>query len=124
MTTEELHRLHVQASAFLNIRPPEISDNKMIFPSKILNYLSYGKPTVSSWTPGLSPEYREFLLVPKDHTAEGFAQKIDEVLNWTAEERVAYKEKLAKWFPSTHTWDVQAQRLIDWLQHSILTNNK
>ena len=69
-----LHTIHVSASAFINPRPPAVADNRMTFPSKLIHYLSYGKPVVSTWTDGLAPEYRDLLLVPPEAAPWEFAR--------------------------------------------------
>ena len=44
--------------------------------------MSYGKPIISTWTPGLSEEYRDFLEVPEQDTPLSLARTIEEVLGW------------------------------------------
>ncbi len=120
VSKDELHRLHLRADVFFNLRPANIDDNRMIFPSKILNYFSYGKPVVSSWTAGLSPEYRRFLQVPRNDTAKTIAEKIDEVFGWSQTKRIEYRDSVRSWFKASRTWRMQAKSLSNWIEKAIL----
>jgi glycosyltransferase involved in cell wall biosynthesis len=86
----------------------------MTFPSKLLEYLPYGKPIVSTWTEGLSPEYRDLLLVPEGNAPEAFAHLIDEALIYSRDEQLALQRRISGW-ASTHTWKIQAERLSTWI---------
>ncbi|MBW2662626.1 MAG: glycosyltransferase [Deltaproteobacteria bacterium] len=120
VSNDELHQLHQRADLFLNLRPADIDDNRMIFPSKILNYLSYGKPVVSSRTAGLSQEYSRFLQVPRNDTAKAIAEKIDEVFSWSQTKKIKYRDSVRSWFKASRTWGMQARRLGEWLEKEIL----
>ena len=115
-----MHQYHCDSDLYLNVRPPGISDNRMIFPSKIVNYLSYGKPVVGSWTDGLSPEYRKFLFVPERHNSEGFYEKIMEVSNWEKKKYQKYNNMVRPWFEKK-TWNSQTFRLVNWLEKNVIS---
>lgn len=114
VSRDELQRIHAQATVFVNPRPRESSENRMTFPSKLLEYLAYGKPVVSTWTEGLAPEYRDVLLVPEGNTPEAFARLIDEALNYSRDEQLALQQRIVAWV-SAHTWKEQGKRLVKFL---------
>ena len=116
-----LHELHLRASVFINPRPPAVSDNRMTFPSKLLHYLAYGKPVVSTWTDGLSPEYRELLTLSETQEPAGYAALIERELGSGAEGRLAQLQRMKRWINETHTWDIQAARLVRWMGESVRT---
>jgi glycosyltransferase involved in cell wall biosynthesis len=105
----------MMATLFVNPRPSSIADNRMNFPSKILEYLSYAKPVVSTWTPGLSPEYEGVLVVVEQETPECMARKIEEVLSWDAEKHSAWSERITAFVTGRKLWDLQAGSLLRWL---------
>ena len=112
----ELDAAHQLAAVFLNPRPPEVMANRMIYPSKVTNYLAYGKPVVSSWTDGLAPVYRELLEVPAANQAVAYAERVDQIFAWSYEKRLYSYERAKAWILDGHLWTQQAQRLHDWLQ--------
>jgi glycosyltransferase involved in cell wall biosynthesis len=119
ISAEELHQRYLEADLFLNIRPADLVDSYMNFPSKLLHYLAYGKPVVSNWSPGLSPEYRDILKIPETDTPGSFAGIIDKVLDWNQEEIIKHKEMVKNWFVASHTWNIQTENLTGWLATDI-----
>jgi len=115
VSRDALQRIHAQATVFVNPRPREASENRMTFPSKLLEYLSYGKPVVSTWTEGLASEYRDVLLVPEGNTPEAFARLIDEALYYSRDEQLELKQRILAW-ASAHTWKEQAKRLVAFIK--------
>jgi glycosyltransferase involved in cell wall biosynthesis len=116
----ELVDISNKASVLVNPRPSNISGNAMNFPSKILEYLSYGKPVISTWTPGLSPEYRNVLEILNEETEECLAQAIEKVLSWSNDRRYENSQKIANFLLKEKTWEHQAHRLLDWMRNDVL----
>jgi glycosyltransferase involved in cell wall biosynthesis len=115
LVTEERLRGYCQdAAVFANPRPAALACNKKNFPSKVLEYMSYGRPIISTWTVGLSPEYRDVLVVVEKETPECFAAAIERVLSWESGELCAMRQKIRS-FLLTRLWSFQARRLIQWL---------
>lgn len=111
---ERLNQLMQQADVFVNPRPSKILGNERNFPSKILEYLSYGRPVISTLTEGLSPQYRDVLIGLEQETEECLAATIQDVLNWQAEQRQFLAQRVAR-FLESRLWHVQATRLVDWM---------
>ena len=116
----QLQEICQQASLLVNPRPTQILGNNMNFPSKILEYLSYGKPVISTWTSGLSPEYRDVLEVLSEETEECLAGTIQKVLDWTDEKRYEKSKKIKSFLLGQKTWQHQADKLINWLKDGVL----
>lgn len=106
----ELEALCRKAHVFLNPRPNAFADNRMTYPSKLLFYMSFGKPVISTWTPGLSPEYRPFFIVPKAETGKGLCESINRVLKQGSAARAALREDMFAFLKSSRTWAKQAER--------------
>lgn len=109
---EELDVLHREADIFINPRDPEHPENRMIFPSKILEYLSYGKPVVSTHTAGISPEYKDFLLFAEPNNYHGLNIKLKTAIALSTEGIDAYRDKL-KQFLVQKSWSNQASKLLE-----------
>ena len=120
VSESRLQEICEQASVFVNPRPSQVPENTMNFPSKILEYLSYGKPVISTWTAGLSPEYRDVLEVLNEETEDCLAKTIENVLHWSDNQMTQNSEKIKEFLLKSKTWTHQASRLINWLQDDIL----
>ena len=114
VSEKELHDLMQQASVFVNPRPSAIPQNERNFPSKLLEYLPYGTPVVSTWTAGLDPEYRGVLVVPERETEASLGAAITSVLNWDEARREEQAEKSRR-FLEKRLWTTQAARLMRWV---------
>lgn len=111
---DELHRLASRAWIFVNPRPTTFVPNKLNYPSKLLHYLSYGRPVLSTFTEGLSPDYREALILIGDETEMGLARAICDALSMSDSEYQVWCERVAR-FNITRTWERQVGRLLNWL---------
>lgn len=115
VTEEELHRISLDADVFLNVRDAKWGDNILSFPSKLPQYLSYGKPVVSSPLLCLSPDYRDVISIDDTDSSDGFWSKINRFLDGGRVESEKIFKKTREWFVSNKLWDVQAERLVNWL---------
>ncbi len=113
--SEELQAIMHQAALFVNPRPSQLAENAHNFPSKVLEYLSYGKPVISTWTDGLSPAYREVLLLPDQETPHALAQTIDATLAWDEPKRKGWASRVRVFLEREKLWSWQASRFREWL---------
>ena len=111
----EMDMICRDADVFLSVRTPGLGDNLVNYPSKIPNYLSWGKPIVSTWNDSFSPDYRSVLEV-SDDTPEGFVRKIDDVLAWSDKALQDKYAQIYSWFQERKSWLHQASRLVEWLK--------
>jgi len=116
---QELQQLMKQADIFVNPRPSKLPQNEKNFPSKIFEYLAYGKPIISTWTLGLSPEYHDTMIILEEETEENLATNINMVLNWDYERQQEQSRRVAQ-FLENHSWIKQAKRLFLWLMQEKL----
>jgi len=108
-----------RASVFLNVRDPQNGDNVVNFPSKIPNYLAYGKPVVSTWLPSLDPVYQNVLEVVDEKDSAMFAMRIEYVLGQPDK---YYQEKFTQigtWYCNEKTWLRQTEKLLTWMNTTL-----
>jgi glycosyltransferase involved in cell wall biosynthesis len=118
VTEEELEELSLQTDVFVN--PRGSAGNQGNFPSKVLEYLTYLKPVVSTWTAGLSPAYRDVLEVCEAESAVSLAATIEDALQWDDERRARYAGAVERFLLETRRWSRQAERFDDWLTESVI----
>jgi len=75
-----LAELASAAEVLVNPRPIDFEDNRMNFPSKILDYLSYKRPIVSTRTHGIGPGYDDLVRFTASDEPVDIAAAIDGVL--------------------------------------------
>jgi len=102
----QLAEAYASIDVFLNPRPTRISGSENNFPSKLLDYLGWGKPIISTWTDGLAPEYRHVLNLVEDDPRSIAAEMIRFI-------QEGHRFQIpAEWaFRFNKTWDQQAERL-------------
>ncbi len=107
----ELDKACMNAFAFINPRPLDMFRCENDFPSKLLLYLSYKKPIISTKSRGLSPEYDNILQFYSDLKSLEFTfQQLNDS---------AYYEgvisKISQFIPE-NTWSVKINGIIDSVQ--------
>lgn len=114
-----LTQLAKESSIMVNPRP-NLPDHENNFPSKILEYISYGKPVISTWTPGLHPDFKSVLSVCVNDPF-AMATTIRETIAWDQSYRLRHAEKCASFINNGRLWEQQAKRLMSWLESDILS---
>jgi glycosyltransferase involved in cell wall biosynthesis len=114
----ELSKLASAAFAFANPRPNSFAPNKLNYPSKVLHYLAYGKPVISTFTDGLSPDYADVLIQMREDSDSSLGEAIHNVLNMHSKEYEDMRDRIAN-FNKTHTWIYQVNRFVSWLQNQV-----
>ena len=110
LTDDQLHDAYQAANVFLNPRPADMLGTENNFPSKIFDYLAWRKPIISTWTKGLSPEYREVLHITEDNPL-AFSSAMTSYIGIEQEDT----NKHEKWFKEK-TWKKQAISLLSFLE--------
>jgi len=113
----ELIKIAKQTDIFVNPRPSHIPENAQNFPSKLLEYLAFGKPVVSTWTAGLSEEYKGLLVLLARETEECLINTLEDVLSWTSYQNKNFAIKCEE-FVKSKSWARQAEKMSLWLEES------
>jgi glycosyltransferase involved in cell wall biosynthesis len=102
------------AFAFVNPRPVNIRMGETNFPSKILEYLSYCKPILSTKSPGLAPYYDNLLFYYDENSISSLERSLKNLfcLSMDDESFVSFREKL-KNFGEYHAWKKQVIKILD-----------
>lgn len=108
----ELNRICAEVDVFISARSPSIVD----FPSKLPNYLAWGRPVVATWIESLSPEYKDLLFIANDNSPEGMAKQLSRVKDLDLPAKTILYQRIASWFQQKKTWTAQAKGLAEWIE--------
>ena len=115
VSEEKLGYLSQYALAFINSYLPSAPECEGKFPSKLFEYLSYGRPVVSTLTTGISPEYKDILYVVNEEDAGHMAMQLDAVFDLYKSGGDAQIQK-NKLFLKSRTWEHQTKRFFDFIR--------
>lgn len=94
---EDIVKAEQSASLLVNPRFTNQEITKYSFPSKNMEYMVSGTPLLTTCLPGMPEEYNDYVYLFDNETTEGYAKKIDEIMNLSPEE-LQCKGKAAKEF--------------------------
>jgi len=120
VSEQKLTELSRQAWVMVNPRPGHVPGNEHNFPSKVLEYLAYGKPVVSTMTLGLAPCYRDIIVPVDTDTPQALARKIQKVLDLLPDERAVLSRRICQFLIMNKTWQMQGSRLTKWLRTEVV----
>ncbi|MDA8083440.1 MAG: glycosyltransferase [Nitrospiraceae bacterium] len=112
ITNDEVNSLCRKATALINPRTADGTFTKYSFPSKILEYLKSGKPTIICRLEGIPEEYYSHTYVVEDQNEAGFSKAIDLVLSKPADELTAFGRNSQKWVQKNKNNLVQVNKII------------
>ena len=81
LSSEALLERMSEATVFVNVRSAKTPFIEYSFPSKLLEYMATGRPTISTRLPSIPDEYHEYLYLLREETPEHLARLIIEVCN-------------------------------------------
>jgi hypothetical protein len=87
----------------------------MIFPSKILFYLKYQKPVISSMLPGMSTDYKNVLIEPMDDSVVAWKNQIEIVSKYKSRDMLEIKQKTSILL-AMKTWQNQGNNVINFIK--------
>ena len=103
----------LKATLLVNPRPTNKEYTKYSFPSKNMEYMVSGTPTLTSNLPGMPKEYKQYVYLIDDETVEGLTNTLRVVLLKTKEE-LHQKGMIAKDFVLHNKNNIiQAKKILD-----------
>ena len=112
---KRLEKLCNEADIFVN--PRKSYGNYTNFPSKILFYLSFKKPIISTKN-GLAPKYNNVLFLLDDEKINTLTKKIELLLSLTTNRKKIIKNKIIN-FNKKNSWKSHAKKFISWINNKI-----
>ena len=115
LTHEEV--LELQKKATLLVNPRHSTDDYTLysFPSKTMEYMASGTPTLMCKLKSLPDEYLSHLYLFDDESIDGYARKIQECLELSDEEQDNFGKEAADFIVKNKNSLQQAQRLVEYI---------
>lgn len=110
-------RLQKGATILVNPRQNNEDFTKYSFPSKNLEYLSSGVPTVAYKLDGIPDDYDDYIIYPADDSPEALCDELIRLLSMTDGERNAVGEKARSFVCGNKNKTAQTKRIIEFLNN-------
>lgn len=117
--TLEMHSLHEEqqkSTLLINPRQNNETFTKYSFPSKNLEYMLSGRPTVAYKLDGMPQEYEAYLIMPKDDSAAALANCIQSVLQMSPSEQYEIGLKARQFVLEQKSYILQTKKILALLQ--------
>lgn len=92
LDSEELSELYSRADVFVNPKLTSTPISDLAFPSKIVEYLSTGKPVVSTNLPIFDDQFRQNLIIAQSDSPEELIRCFDNIMSWSEHKRESWRE--------------------------------
>lgn len=112
-----LDALAADTDVFVCCYPMDRPENHENFPSKLLYFLGFGRPVVSTMTGGLSPEYRD-VVIPVDRVGvDALVDGIQRAATLDVASLLALHGRIEAFVLAGRSWDQQAAKLLRWIRN-------
>ncbi len=113
LEVNKLHDEQQKSTMLINPRQNNEEYTKYSFPSKNLEYMLSGRPTICYMLDGMSDEYKDYLIIPDNDSAEALADAMKSVLNKTEEEQKEIGMKARNFVLENKNAFIQTKKIID-----------
>jgi glycosyltransferase involved in cell wall biosynthesis len=108
--------LYKHADVLLNVRLTTAVDTRYFFPSKLIEYLGSGVPTITTRVAQVDTEFAGLVYVLGEESPQALADLLTKVVSLQTEERWKLG-RLARTYVSTFkTWDVQSAKAVEYIR--------
>lgn len=113
---DEVLKMQQQATVLINPRSSRGEYTKYSFPSKTMEYLASGTPTIMCHLPAIPEEYDKHIYYITDESVEGIKAKIEEVCEKPQQELDEFGAKASEFIKTQKNACVQAQKVVDMIR--------
>ncbi|MGX9984894.1 glycosyltransferase [Soonwooa purpurea] len=112
ISNKEAQVLQKKATILVNPRKNDMEYTKFSFPSKTMEYLASGTPTIMHKLGGIPEEYYPYFFVPVDNSPSALANVILRVANLSELERKEFGEKAQNFVFENKNPKIQVEKII------------
>lgn len=113
MPHDKVLEIQRESAVLVNPRTSEGEFTKYSFPSKTMEYLASGVPTIINPLPGIPAEYLKYSFQPKDESVDSLANCINVILNLSKEQRKHFGNEARAFILSEKTPVPQCRKLMN-----------
>lgn len=113
----EVFKKQREATVLVNPRTPEGEFTKYSFPSKTMEYLASGVPTLIYRLPGIPEEYYNYCFSISELGVDALSRKIDEILSMNNNERADIGAKARVFIKSQKNPYRQCEKVLDLMRY-------
>ena len=119
MSKEELLKLQRKATLLVNPVSPKQEFTRYFFPSKTMEYLASGTPTMMFNLDCLPKEYHEHLYFFENDTPESMSQRIQEVCSKSSDELKSFGEEASQFILNQKNAASQTGRVVEMIKRNL-----
>ena len=90
---DEFLSKQLQSTVLINIRSSRTPYIQYSFPSKLLEYMSVGRPVITTALPGIPEEYHDYLYLLRDESPEALAGLLTDVCTKSRDSLIAFGKR-------------------------------
>lgn len=111
----EIIMLQKQATLLVNPRHSNEEYTRFSFPSKTMEYMASGTPTLMNPLSSLPDDYKEYLYLFEDESVEGMSRTIDLICTKSQKELKEFGAKSKDFILKNKTSEIQCGRILDFI---------
>lgn len=115
LSRKDVLELQCQATLLVNPRHKTEEYTRYSFPSKTMEYLASGTPTLMSHLTSIPREYDPYIYYFDDESVVGMSKKIVEICSKTQEELSEFGSKAAEFVRKQKNPEIQMKRVLDFI---------
>lgn len=115
----DVARMYRTADVLLNVRLTKGIDTRYFFPSKLIEFLASGVPTITTSVAHAEDEFDDLVYVLHDESAGGLAELMSYVASRSHEERATVANRAREYAVMNKTWDVQTAKVARYLRQVV-----
>jgi glycosyltransferase involved in cell wall biosynthesis len=116
---EKIVELYSMADVLINMRITQRIKTDYFFPSKLLEYMSTGIPTITTAV-GHAEQFADCVFMVHEETAQALADKMRYIASLDREQRKLMGEKARAYIQENLTWEIQGQRVVEFIKTKII----
>lgn len=117
VSVEEIRAAEGEAALLVNPRPCDEEFTKYSFPSKTLEYMSTGRPVLTTRLPGIPEEYFDYVYSVPDNAVETLRDALSRLLRLPEEELTQKGAQARRFAAETKNPTTQAQKILHLIPH-------